>query len=609
MNLNIYYGVKEADDTSSFSQAQWLSPHALFQQLHMHQMPVHACLSFANACELGKRELIYPSELVVDERRCTYDLLLIAKYTDKYGSLKLKNVYLSHLINDYNNNSNSNNNNSSSSNKLYVLSLPKDSFYWCQVDKAHSIPKYALRVGYDHFVKQFSYIGRMCVHMRTAASTSSASITSSSPTTTTTTTNNIGNLIGTLTHIYEYIPAIVLKLYDLSYLSEKMSSSSSFSASPSSGANNPHLNEWLWSKLRAAVLSNHNNNSNYSSSSINSPPNGTDTSIVNSNEINFNLISNNYQVLCMRKQPASLKRLCRLRLVQLNDAFVDNARNNTTNTNNTNNNEWCVGSALQHDTLPLSMRQLLWPSSLEPGECVCKRGKMRSPDGTYEMGISSAGSLRFVRYAAAPSHRHMAAATFEKNVESVLVTAYGVYIIYDSKQATRRPTMLYKHRQQQQQQQANECVDKQLPPVAGTRHPFVLELCDDGWMRASARHARYDLLDLNELLSAKCSVSQQQQQQQQQQLASTTTTTSSGHVVAVASSSDDDESRRRRLMMMSEAASVCTSVVAATNGSLLVVAENVRELANILVKIIYAVMDLVKTVYRSVMCRYLARFV
>ena len=79
--------------------------------------------------------------------------------------------------------------------------------------------------------------------------------------------------------------------------------------------------------------------------------------------------------------------------------------------------------------------------------------------------------------------------------------------------------------------------------------------------------------------------------------------------MAVASSSDDDESRRRRLMMMSEAASVCTSVVAATNGSLLVVAENVRELANILVKIIYAVMDLVKTVYRSVMCRYLARFV
>ncbi len=113
MNLNVYYGVKEADDTASFSQAQWLSPNALFRQLRINPSPHASCLALGN--ELHTR--IYPSELIVDERRRTYDLLLIAKYTDGiHGSLKLKSVFLSQLIADYC---------SDHRVKLYVLSVPK----------------------------------------------------------------------------------------------------------------------------------------------------------------------------------------------------------------------------------------------------------------------------------------------------------------------------------------------------------------------------------------------------------------------------------------------------------------------------------------------------
>ena len=88
----------------------------------------------------------------------------------------------------------------------------KDSFFWSKVEN-NCIPKFALRAGYDFIAKQFSYIGRMkFTSLLKPQSTTTASALTNPLTTT--------NLMGSLTHVYEYIPAIVFGLHDLSFLDE-----------------------------------------------------------------------------------------------------------------------------------------------------------------------------------------------------------------------------------------------------------------------------------------------------------------------------------------------------------------------------------------------------
>ena len=202
MSSNLYYGVKDAEFNLGFVETEWLTLNEAVSRLKLVNTGAYFSISTPH--------LIYPNELVMSEANSIIDILLLAKYTDKCGNLKLKSVLLSHLLKN-------NSSLSLKSHRLYILSLPKDSYYWSKVD-AHLIPAFALRVGYDAIAKQFSYIGRMRVNL---SSPGCASPVPANQKAKNSVTNTLSGLIGTLTNIYEYIPAIVLQLHDLSYMNDK----------------------------------------------------------------------------------------------------------------------------------------------------------------------------------------------------------------------------------------------------------------------------------------------------------------------------------------------------------------------------------------------------
>ena len=367
MSSNTYFGVKDAEFDLSFAETQWLSLNEALIKLQVHTKS-HFTLSPSN--------LIYPNELVLSETNCIIDCLLLARYTDKCGNLKLKSVLLSQLITESDALQNSC---SFKANRLYVLSLPKDSYYWTKVD-AHLIPRYALRVGYDSIAKQFSYIGRMRINNATSSPPRLASKTSG----VVNVSNTLTGIIGTITNLYEYIPAIVLQLHDLSYsYDEKLFNNiNSTNQAPQQqpqhqlheyfNHNNSSLsNESFWSRLRAAI-----NNNTHSSS-----------------EFNFNyLLWNNYEVLCLKKQPLKLKQLAILSLKRLEEITmvnIINYRHQQHHSSSAAIDQVNLNKALR--TLPTSIRNLVWPSHLEHCQCLVKNSKMRSANGAYELEINSKG--------------------------------------------------------------------------------------------------------------------------------------------------------------------------------------------------------------------------
>jgi len=68
---------------------------------------------------------------------------------------------------------------------------------------------------------------------------------------------------------------------------------------------------------------------------------------------------------------------------------------------------------------------------------------MRSANGTYEINVNSDGSLKIVNYNAILMSKKVV--TYEKNIESLLVSQSGVYLVYDNNQPMRKPTVLYRH--------------------------------------------------------------------------------------------------------------------------------------------------------------------
>lgn len=174
--------------------------------------------------------------------------------------------------------------------------------------------------------------------------------------------------------------------------------------------------------------------------------------------IDFNLTTTNYEVLCLRKQPARLKQLCALKLNK--HLEEDDPRLTYT-----------------IRALPYSIRSLICPHYLVPGQCLIKHGKMRSLNHLYEVSLSKYGVLRFVKL----DDDEKQVATIEKNIESLLVLKSGIYLIYDSNQATRRPIILYS------QQQNSSMLSS-----------FYLEVTNDGYLRVYIRHDsnRTDSLDL-----------------------------------------------------------------------------------------------------------------
>lgn len=179
--------------------------------------------------------------------------------------------------------------------------------------------------------------------------------------------------------------------------------------------------------------------------------------------MDFNFISNKYEVLCLAKQPATLKQKCILKLNEISEYFF--AKN--------------YREQFQlFGTLPNSIRNLLWPSYLMPGQCIVKNSKMRSSNGAYEININLEGSLKLVKYTNDSPVLSRAIVTYEKNLESLLVIQTGVYLIYDNNQAMRKPTVLYSHDYKKPvSQNENETFDKSFGSS------FLLELSDSGILR------------------------------------------------------------------------------------------------------------------------------
>ena len=414
--MNFYYSIKDAEVSFSWMEAQWLTPHEVLAMVVQQEF-----------------EAVHPNEIILNEfNSAPMDALLLAKYKNSHGNIKLKSILLSQLQFQCSSNSGKN---------LLILKLPKDSYYWCQVQNANIIPKYALRAGYDQTTRQFSYIGRMRIANTSAATAAAASSNLKHI------SNTITNLIGSLTHFYEYIPAIVLQLHDLSYLDERklVQFNSTGSQTNSSDKNQT---ESFWSKLRAAIKNK------------------------SSKDMDFNFISNNYEVLCLRRQPATLKTLCSLVLYKIDEQFHEDNKSPASH----------IYDALK--TLPNSIRNLLWPSYLMPGQCVVKSGKMRSSNALYEINLNKCGSLRFIKHGVARQQT----VTYEKNVESVLVSQSGVYLIYDNYQAMRKPTVLYKHKPIKQtvscslmDAQASHNSTHLLDNSLGSN--FIFELSDTGHLR------------------------------------------------------------------------------------------------------------------------------
>lgn len=433
MSSNRYYGIKDADASYSFNEALWVTPYEVIDQLK-------------NTTKLLDKNLIHPNELILNDLNQIVDILLLAKYRNKHGNIKLKSILLSQLKSQYivaeTELVDSN---------LLILKLPSDSYYWCHIE-TNSIPRYSLRAGYDQITRQFSYIGRMKV---SSLLSSSGQIPVRDNMKVKSVSNTITNLIGSLTHFYEYIPAIVLQLHDLSYLDEKklikLNQNSSMNQNQSSLVENKNQAQSFWNRLRSAVLTNNS-----------------------SKDMDFNFISSNYEVLCLKKQPATLKQKCIFKINEISEFyFVNNDKQQFRSFN----------------ALPNSTRNLLWPSYLMPGQCLVKNTKMRSSNGIYEITINQNGNLKLIKYILNEANMSKKIVTFEKNIESLLISQTGVYLIFDDNQAMRKPTVLYRHSSKpmfNESQRGNKsiehkCSDTLLDSSLGSG--FVLELSDAGCLR------------------------------------------------------------------------------------------------------------------------------
>jgi hypothetical protein len=473
MSSNVYYGVKDAEFNLSFVETKWLNLNETLAKLKINTNSPYN----TNLININPSNLIYPNELVLaNESSSTssniVDILLLAKYTDKCGNLKLKSVLLSQLINK--------NSSSLKSNRFLILSLPKDSYYWSKCE-AHLIPSYALRVGYDSIAKQFSYIGRVRV-LASSTSSSSSSPPASPSRSPSKSPATLSGLIGTITNLYEFIPAIVLQLHDLSYSNDKkLFTNINQSPPPSSPTHHEYFNhsnavvapqsqsnESFWSRLRSAIKNN-----------ASSP-----------NEFNFNyLLWNNYEVLCLRQQPLTLKQASVLALKSIEEITLDDMLNS----NSTPIDVVNVNKSLR--SLPRSLSHLVWPSYLERGQCIVRNSKMRSENGTYELEITSKGQVMLTKLTGIgelvnSNNILRQVTTYEKNVEAIVVIESGVFLVYDNNQAMRKPSQLYNHLKNK-----SSVIDSSMETSLNSyenllffnaslhSNTFILELSNSGYLR------------------------------------------------------------------------------------------------------------------------------
>lgn len=177
--------------------------------------------------------------------------------------------------------------------------------------------------------------------------------------------------------------------------------------------------------------------------------------------MDFNFISNTYEVLVLKKQPITLKQKCIIQLNQLNDDYFK-----------LNLKEHYLNSF----KLPNSLRNLMRPSFLMPGQCIIKGSKMRSQNGVYEISITKDGNLKLIKYFSETFPMSRKIITYEKNLESLLISQTGVYLIYDNNQAMRKPLVLYKH-------VLKPFNDQPIKNENSFASNLIVELSDTGYLR------------------------------------------------------------------------------------------------------------------------------
>lgn len=180
--------------------------------------------------------------------------------------------------------------------------------------------------------------------------------------------------------------------------------------------------------------------------------------------MDFNFISSNYEVLCLKKNPATLKQACILKLNATNDTLFHQRHK----------------EALSYLSLPNSIRNLIYPSYLMPGQCLVKNSRMRASNGSYELIINSDGAMKIVNYNTVLISKRLV--TYEKNIESLLVSQTGVYLVYDNNQAMRKPTVLYRHSSNAVRQKSDNNIADFNSTVLDNSlgSSFVLELSNTG---------------------------------------------------------------------------------------------------------------------------------
>lgn len=235
--MNSYYGVKDQEYNTSFIEAKWLTPYEVLQQLELK--PNTHLATYLNACQSQPPRLIYPNELIYssnghtptaaysnnpaggeNDSRPQYliDAILIAKLTSSSPAVathpsnvvRLKSVLLSQLL-------------ASPHEPLLILSLPKDTYRWSKVANVNLMPSNALRVGFDTVARQFAYIGRLKLdHLLRSAAASGGGVGGQQHRQVVMSLScqqsSNSNLFGSLINVYEYIPAILMQLNDISSL-------------------------------------------------------------------------------------------------------------------------------------------------------------------------------------------------------------------------------------------------------------------------------------------------------------------------------------------------------------------------------------------------------
>lgn len=243
--MNTYYGVKDQEYNSSFIEAKWLTPYEVLQKLHLKpntHLPSYLS-SYNSNNNSAPPPLIYPNELIYSysgedkkqhqQQQYLVDAILIARYSSSAVAamaaaspssnvVRLKSVLLSQLL-------------ASPNAPILVLSLPRDTYRWAKVANVNLMPTNALRVGFDKVARQFVYIGRLKIdhffshnpqtlqhqhhhhnHHHHQQQQQLALINPHSSLVFGSNQNN--NLFGSLINVYEYIPAILMQLNDISSL-------------------------------------------------------------------------------------------------------------------------------------------------------------------------------------------------------------------------------------------------------------------------------------------------------------------------------------------------------------------------------------------------------